>query len=171
MVSQETSMFNRSAKENILYGKPDASFEEVRSASIKAGAHEFIKDLIDNNGRKGYDAFLGERGVKLSGGQRQRIALARAIIKNAPVLVLDEATSALDSEIEAAIQNQLNNILRDKTALVIAHRLSTINKLDRLIVMEHGKVVEMGTHKSLIKKGGHYSKLWSLQSGGFLPTL
>ena len=105
--------------------------------------------------------------MRLSGGQRQRIAIARVLLKNAPILILDEATSALDSEIEAAIQNQLNNILRDKTALVIAHRLSTINKLDRLIVMEHGKVVEMGTHKSLIKKGGHYSKLWSLQSGGF----
>ena len=118
---------------------------------------------------KGFLHSLERRGVRLSGGQRQRIAIARVLLKNAPILILDEATSALDSEIEAAIQNQLNNILRDKTALVIAHRLSTINKLDRLIVMEHGKVVEMGTHKSLIKKGGHYSKLWSLQSGGFLP--
>ena len=127
--------------------------------------------IRDRDGRKGFSAFVGERGVRLSGGQRQRIAIARVLLKNAPILILDEATSALDSEIEAAIQNQLNNILRDKTALVIAHRLSTINKLDRLIVMEHGKVVEMGTHKSLIKKGGHYSKLWSLQSGGFLPTL
>ena len=114
---------------------------------------------------------MGERGVRLSGGQRQRIANARVLLKDAPILILDEATSALDSEIEAAIQNQLNNILQDKTDLVIAHRLSTINKLDRLVVMENGKVVEMGTHKSLIKKGGHYSKLWSLQSGGFLPTL
>ncbi len=168
MVSQETSMFNRSAKENILYGKPDASFEEVSSASIKAGAHEFIKDLIDNNGRKGYEAFLGERGVKLSGGQRQRIALARAIIKNAPVLVLDEATSALDSEVEAAIQKALEQVMDGKTVLAIAHRLSTLSNMDRIIVLDRGKIVEQGSHPNLLKQNGIYSNFWKRQSGGFI---
>ena len=168
MVSQETSMFNRSAKENILYGKPDASFEEVSSASIKAGAHEFIKDLIDNNGRRGYEAFLGERGVKLSGGQRQRIALARAIIKNAPVLVLDEATSALDSEVEATIQKALEQVMDGKTVLAIAHRLSTLSNMDRIIVLDRGKIVEQGSHPNLLKQNGIYSNFWKRQSGGFI---
>ena len=168
MVSQETSMFNRSAKENILYGKPDASFEEVSSASIKAGAHEFIKDLIDNNGRTGYEAFLGERGVKLSGGQRQRIALARAIIKNAPVLVLDEATSALDSEVEATIQKAFEQVMDGKTVLAIAHRLSTLSNMDRIIVLDRGKIVEQGSHPNLLKQNGIYSNFWKRQSGGFI---
>ena len=171
VVTQETALLNRSIYENIAYGEPSAPKHKIYEAAKKAEAFEFIKDLEDKDGRKGFSAYVGERGVRLSGGQRQRIAIARVLLKDAPILILDEATSALDSEIEAAIQNQLNNILQDKTALVIAHRLSTINKLDRLVVMENGKVVEMGTHKSLIKKGGHYSKLWSLQSGGFLPTL
>ena len=168
MVSQETSMFNRSAKENILYGKPDASFEEVSSASIKAGAHEFIKDLIDSNGRTGYEAFLGERGVKLSGGQRQRIALARAIIKNAPVLVLDEATSALDSEVEATIQKAFEQVMDGKTVLAIAHRLSTLSNMDRIIVLDRGKIVEQGSHPNLLKQNGIYSNFWKRQSGGFI---
>ena len=171
VVTQETALLNRSIYENIAYGEPSAPKQKIYEAAKKAEAFEFIKGLEDKDGRKGFSAYVGERGVRLSGGQRQRIAIARVLLKDAPILILDEATSALDSEIEAAIQNQLNNILHDKTALVIAHRLSTINKLDRLVVMENGKVVEMGTHKSLIKKGGHYSKLWSLQSGGFLPTL
>ena len=171
VVTQETALLNRSIYENIAYGEPSAPKQKIYEAAKKAEAFEFIKGLEDKDGRKGFSAYVGERGVRLSGGQRQRIAIARVLLKDAPILILDEATSALDSEIEAAIQNQLNNILQDKTALVIAHRLSTINKLDRLVVMENGKVVEMGTHKSLIKKGGHYSKLWSLQSGGFLPTL
>ena len=171
VVTQETALLNRSIYENIAYGEPSAPKHKIYEAAKKAEAFEFIKDLEDKDGRKGFSAYVGERGVRLSGGQRQRIAIARVLLKDAPILILDEATSALDSEIEAAIQNQLNNILLDKTALVIAHRLSTINKLDRLVVMENGKVVEMGTHKGLIKKGGHYSKLWSLQSGGFLPTL
>ena len=171
VVTQETALLNRSIYENIAYGEPSASKQKIYEAAKKAEAFEFIKGLEDKDGRKGFSAYVGERGVRLSGGQRQRIAIARVLLKDAPILILDEATSALDSEIEAAIQNQLNNILQDKTALVIAHRLSTINKLDRLVVMENGKVVEMGTHKSLINKGGHYSKLWSLQSGGFLPTL
>ena len=145
--------------------------QKVYEVTKKAEAYDFIKQLEDGDGRKDFSAFVGERGVRLSGGQRQRIAIARVLLKNAPILVLDEATSALDSEVEAAIQNQLANILENKTALVIAHRLSTINKLDRLIVMDAGKVVEMGTHHELLKKPGHYAELWSLQSGGFLPTL
>ncbi len=168
MVSQDTSMFNRSAKENIIYGKPSASNRELISAAVKAGAHEFIEKLIDNDGRTGYDAFLGERGVKLSGGQRQRIALARAILKDAPILVLDEATSALDSEIEATIQNGLEHVMKDKTVLAIAHRLSTISTMDRIIVLDCGKIVEEGSHASLIKYNGVYSNLWKRQSGSFV---
>jgi ATP-binding cassette subfamily B protein len=168
MVSQETSMFNRSAKENILYGKPCASAQDVISAAIKAGAHEFIKDLIDSNGRKGYDAFLGERGVKLSGGQRQRIALARAILKNAPILILDEATSALDSEVEATIQKALEQVMQGKTVLAVAHRLSTISNMDRIIVLESGKIVEQGSHSELQIQNGVYSNFWKRQSGGFI---
>ena len=171
VVTQETALLNRSIFENIAYGNPNADEESVYEATKKAEAYDFILDLEDKDGRRGFQAYVGERGVRLSGGQRQRIAIARVLLKNAPILILDEATSALDSEVEAAIQNQLNNILHNRTALVIAHRLSTINKLDRLIVMDGGKVVEMGTHETLIKKSGHYSKLWSLQSGGFLPTL
>ncbi len=170
MVTQETAMFNRSARDNILYGRPDATEAEVFSAAEKAEAHEFIKDLVDHKGRQGYDAHLGERGVKLSGGQRQRIALARAILKDAPVLVLDEATSALDSEVEAAIQTALERVMQGKTVLAIAHRLSTLTEMDRIIVMDEGRIVEDGTHEALLTKGGLYAQYWDRQSGGFIRT-
>tara|TARA_B100001093_G_C26235847_1_gene762230 strand:- start:37 stop:561 length:525 start_codon:yes stop_codon:yes gene_type:complete len=168
MVTQEASMFNRTARENIIYGRPEATDESVVDAAKRAGAHDFIISLKDNHGREGYDAFLGERGVKLSGGQRQRIALARAIIKNAPILVLDEATSALDSEVEAAIQEALKTVMEGKTVFAIAHRLSTISHMDRIVVMEEGRIVEVGTHHSLIRKKGVYAGFWRRQSGGFL---
>ena len=168
MVTQETSMFNRTARENIIYGRPEATDEDVVNAAKRAGAHDFIISLVDNQGREGYEAFLGERGVKLSGGQRQRIALARAIIKNAPILVLDEATSALDSEVEAAIQEALRTVMEGKTVFAIAHRLSTISHMDRIVVMEDGRIVEIGTHHSLIRKNGVYAGFWRRQSGGFL---
>ena len=168
MVRQETSMFNRSARDNILYGNPNASEEELQSAISKAQAKDFINDLQDLQNRKGLNAFLGERGVKLSGGQRQRIALARAILKDAPVLVLDEATSALDSEAEESIQKALEELMVGKTVIAIAHRLSTIAKMDRIIVMENGEVVEDGTHAELLKKDGLYANFWTRQSGGFI---
>lgn len=161
-------MFNRSAFENIRYGKPEATREQVEDAARAAEAHEFIKDLQDHEGRKGYDAHLGERGVRLSGGQRQRIALARAFLKDAPVLVLDEATSALDSEVEAAVQSALEPLMEGKTVLAIAHRLSTIAQLDRIIVLDDGRIVEQGTHDELLAKGGTYARFWERQSGGFL---
>ncbi|WP_420911458.1 ABC transporter ATP-binding protein [Sulfitobacter noctilucae] len=168
MVTQETAMFNRSARDNILYGRPDATKEDVIAAAERAEAHEFIKDLQDHKGRQGYDAHLGERGVKLSGGQRQRIALARAILKDAPILVLDEATSALDSEVEASIQAALTRVMEGKTVLAIAHRLSTLTEMDRIIVMDAGRIVESGTHEALLAKGGLYARYWQRQSGGFL---
>ena len=168
MVTQETSMFNRTASENIIYGRPSASENEVINAAIKAGAHDFITSLVDNQGRTGYEAHLGERGVKLSGGQRQRIALARAIIKDAPILVLDEATSALDSEVEAAIQESLEAVMSDKTVFAIAHRLSTISHMDRIVVMDNGRIIEEGSHTSLLKIKGVYANFWDRQSGGFL---
>jgi len=170
MVTQETALFNRSAKDNILYGKSSASLKNLINASKKAEAHNFILDLQDHKGRKGYDAFLGEQGVKLSGGQKQRIALARAILKDAPILVLDEATSALDSEVEASIQKALEIVMEGKTVLAIAHRLSTLNKMDRIIVMDRGKIVENGTHRELLSLGGLYAKYWARQSGGFIET-
>ena len=170
MVTQETAMFNRSARDNILYGRPDATEEEMIAAAQKAEAHEFIVDLVDHKGRKGYDAHLGERGVKLSGGQRQRIALARAILKDAPILVLDEATSALDSEVEASIQEALHRVMEGKTVLAIAHRLSTLTEMDRIIVMEAGRIVEDGSHTALLAKGGLYAQYWDRQSGGFIRT-
>ncbi|QHQ37493.1 ATP-binding cassette domain-containing protein [Algicella marina] len=168
VVRQETSMFNRSAMENIRYGRPDASDEEVFEAARRASAHDFILTLRDHKGRKGYDARLGERGVKLSGGQRQRIALARAFLKDAPVLVLDEATSALDSEVEAEIQTTLHEVMQGKTVVAIAHRLSTIAEMDRIVVMDKGRIVEEGTHEQLLARGGLYARFWQRQSGGFL---
>jgi ATP-binding cassette, subfamily B, bacterial len=168
MVTQETAMFNRSAMDNIRYGRPDATDEEVQDAARKAEAHEFILALSDNKGRKGYDAQLGERGVKLSGGQRQRIALARAMLKDAPILVLDEATSALDSEVEASIQDALSIAMRGKTVIAIAHRLSTIASMDRIVVLDQGRIVEDGTHDALLSRGGLYARYWNRQSGGFL---
>jgi ATP-binding cassette, subfamily B, bacterial len=168
MVTQETAMFNRSARDNILYGRPDATEDEVIAAAKKAEAHEFIKDLQDHKGRRGYDAHLGERGVKLSGGQRQRIALARAILKDAPILVLDEATSALDSEVEASIQTALERVMIGKTVLAVAHRLSTISQMDRIVVLDAGRIVEQGTHDDLLAAGGLYARYWNRQSGGFI---
>ncbi|AEI96089.1 ABC transporter ATP-binding protein [Roseobacter litoralis] len=170
MVTQETAMFNRSAMDNILYGRPDATREEVIAAAQKAEAHAFIQDLEDHRGRTGYDAHLGERGVKLSGGQRQRIALARAILKDAPILVLDEATSALDSEVEAAIQSALERVMDGKTVLAIAHRLSTLTEMDRIIVMKDGQIVEDGRHEVLLAQQGLYAQYWDRQSGGFIRT-
>lgn len=168
MVTQETAMFNRSALDNIRYGRPSATEAEVILAAEKAEAHEFILSLEDNRGRTGYAVHLGERGVKLSGGQRQRIALARAILKDAPILVLDEATSALDSEVEAQIQSALEHVMEGKTVLAIAHRLSTIASMDRIIVMDAGRIAEVGTHDALLAKDGLYARYWDRQSGGFI---
>lgn len=168
MVTQDTSLLHRSVRENILYGRPDASEEEMIAAARKAEAHEFILGLSDPQGRRGYDAQVGERGVKLSGGQRQRIAITRVLLKDAPILVLDEATSALDSEVEAAIQASLQPLMEGKTVLAIAHRLSTIAAMDRLIVMDQGRIVEEGTHSELVRSGGIYAQLWAHQTGGFL---
>jgi ATP-binding cassette subfamily B protein len=170
MVTQETAMFNRSARENILYGRPDATETEMIAAARAAEAHEFILGLVDFKGNKGYDATLGERGVKLSGWQRQRIALARAFLKNAPILVLDEATSALDSEVEAQIQEALRRVMEGKTVLAIAHRLSTIAEMDRIVVLDQGRIVEQGTHAELLAGRGLYARYWERQSGGFLGT-
>jgi ATP-binding cassette subfamily B multidrug efflux pump len=168
MVTQDTSLLHRSVRENILYGRPDATDAEMVAAANRAEAHDFILNLRDSKGRIGYDAHVGERGVKLSGGQRQRIAIARVMLKDAPILLLDEATSALDSEVEAVIQTSLNELMQGKTVVAIAHRLSTIAAMDRLIVLDQGEIVEMGTHKVLLKKKGLYASLWARQSGGFL---
>ncbi|MHA6347207.1 ABC transporter ATP-binding protein [Roseivivax sp. CAU 1761] len=167
MVTQETAMFNRSALDNIRYGRPDATFEEVVAAAEKAEAHDFIVAMRDHAGRRGYDAHLGERGVKLSGGQRQRIALARAILKDAPILILDEATSALDSEVEAQIQDALDRVMEGKTVLAIAHRLSTVAHMDRIVVLDRGRIVETGSHDDLLARRGLYARYWERQSGGF----
>lgn len=169
MVSQDTSLLHRSIRENISYGRPQATDAEIHRAAAFAQADAFIPDLVDSQGRRGYDAHVGERGVKLSGGQRQRIAIARVILKDAPILILDEATSALDSEVEAAIQEKLKDLMHGKTVIAIAHRLSTIAAMDRLIVMDEGRIIESGSHKSLIDLNGLYAELWSRQSGGFLP--
>ncbi len=168
MVTQDTSLLHRSIRENLLYGRPDADEAAMREAARWARADEFIDDLRDRDGRSGYDVEVGERGVKLSGGQRQRIAIARVLLKNAPVLVLDEATSALDSEVEAAIQEQLDTLMQGKTTIAIAHRLSTIARMDRLIVMDAGRIVEEGSHAELLERGGLYAGLWRRQSGGFI---
>lgn len=168
MVTQETAMFNRSAHDNIRYGKPDATQAEIEAAAKQAEAHEFIQTLKDHNDRAGYDAHLGERGVKLSGGQRQRIAIARAILKDAPILILDEATSALDSEVEASIQTALETIMDGKTVIAIAHRLSTLARMDRIIVLDAGQIVEQGTHADLLAQAGLYARYWNRQSGGFI---
>ena len=170
MVQQESSLLHRSVRDNILYGKPDATDAEMRAAANQAHAHEFIEDLVDPKERKGYEAQVGERGVKLSGGQRQRITLARVILKNAPILVLDEATSALDSEVEAAIQDTLYQMMEGKTVIAIAHRLSTIAQMDRILVLDNGQIAEDGTHDALLAQGGLYSEFWARQSGGFLKT-
>ena len=172
MVTQDTSLLHRSMRENILYGRPDASESELHAAADKAEAADFIETLTDRHGRSGYDAQVGERGVKLSGGQRQRVAIARVMLKDAPILLLDEATSALDSEVEAAIQHSLDSLMEGKTVIAIAHRLSTIAAMDRLIVMDKGHIVEEGSHQALLQLGGIYAKLWAHQSGGFLhePT-
>ncbi len=167
MVTQDTSLLHRSIRENIRYGRPRATEDEVRAAAAQAHALEFIEGLEDWQGRKGFDAQVGERGVKLSGGQRQRVALARVILKNAPILVLDEATSALDSEVEAAIQEQLGTLMEGRTVIAIAHRLSTISRMDRLVVMDQGRIVETGSHVDLLAKDGIYARLWQRQSGGF----
>ncbi|MCP4470707.1 MAG: ABC transporter ATP-binding protein [Gammaproteobacteria bacterium] len=171
MVTQDTSLLHRSIRDNIRYGRAGADPEEIEHAALLAEASDFIPDLIDQHGRGGYEAHVGERGVKLSGGQRQRIAIARVILKNAPILVLDEATSALDSEVELAIQQQLHNLMDGKTVIAIAHRLSTIAELDRLVVIDEGGIVEQGTHRELVQLDGLYAQLWKRQSGGFLGLL
>jgi ATP-binding cassette subfamily B multidrug efflux pump len=168
VVTQDTSLLHRSIRDNIRYGRSNAGEVEVEAAAKLAHANEFIGDLEDWKGRRGYDAQVGERGVKLSGGQRQRIAIARVILKNAPILVLDEATSALDSEVEAAIQQSLGNLMKGKTVIAIAHRLSTIAFMDRLVVLDRGRIVEQGTHDALLNANGHYAALWRRQSGGFI---
>src|SRR6185436_17154444 len=168
MVTQDTSLLHRSVRDNILYGRPDAAEALVVEAARRAEAHDFIDGLTDPKGRKGLDAHVGERGVKLSGGQRQRIAIARVMLKDAPILILDEATSALDSEVEAAIQESLYRLMEGKTVIAIAHRLSTIAAMDRLVVLDKGRIVEEGDHRSLLARGGLYARLWAHQSGGFL---
>ena len=171
MVTQDTSLLHRSVRDNILYGAPNATEEDMIAAAKQSEAHDFILELEDPNGRTGYDAHVGERGVKLSGGQRQRIAIARVLLKNAPILLLDEATSALDSEVEAAIQHSLEDLMQGKTVIAIAHRLSTVASMDKLVVMDQGRIVEQGAHNELLEAGGLYAQLWQRQTGGFLDTL
>ncbi len=168
MVQQDSSLLHRSVRDNILYGRPEATEDQMIEAAKRAEAHEFIQGLRDRDGRSGYDAQVGERGVKLSGGQRQRVALARVILKDAPILVLDEATSALDSEVEAVIQETLYGVMEGKTVIAIAHRLSTIQRMDRIVVLDDGRVAEDGTHAALLAQGGLYARFWDRQSGGFL---
>ncbi len=169
-MTQDTSLLHRSIRENIRYGRPSASDAEVEAAAELAHADSFIATLEDWKGRRGFEAQVGERGVKLSGGQRQRVAIARVILKDAPILVLDEATSALDSEVEAAIQQSLGTLMAGKTVIAIAHRLSTIARMDRLVVLDRGRIVEQGTHDALLRANGHYAALWRRQSGGFIDA-
>lgn len=168
MITQDTSLLHRSIRDNILYGNPDADQAAIEEAARQAHAHDFIQELQDEQGRTGYDVQVGERGVKLSGGQRQRIAIARVLLKNAPILIMDEATSALDSEVESAIQENLHTLMAGKTVIAIAHRLSTIAAMDRLIVMDEGKIVEQGTHQELLAHKGIYAQLWAHQISGFI---
>jgi ABC-type multidrug transport system fused ATPase/permease subunit len=168
MITQDTSLLHRTIRENIAYGNPDASDQQILEAAQKAHAHDFISSLKDKDGQSGYDVLVGERGVKLSGGQRQRIAIARVLLKNAPILVMDEATSALDSEVETAIQENLEVLMNGKTVIAIAHRLSTIAAMDRLIVMDQGRIVETGSHQQLLDLNGIYAQLWRHQTGAFL---
>jgi ATP-binding cassette subfamily B multidrug efflux pump len=168
VVTQDVGLLHRSIRDNIRYGRPEATDAEVEAAAHAAQAMDFISDLRDDKGRTGLDAFVGDRGVKLSGGQRQRVTIARALLKDAPILVLDEATSALDSEAEAAIQENLDSLMTGKTTLAIAHRLSTIAAMDRIVVMDAGHIVEQGTHESLLAQQGLYARLWARQSGGFI---
>ena len=168
MVTQEATLLHRSVRENIAYGRTDVTQQQIEGAARQAEAHDFILELADRDGKRGYDALVGERGVKLSGGQRQRVALARAILKDAPILILDEATSALDSEVEAAIQSTLYGLMEGKTVIAIAHRLSTIARMDRIVVLDRGRIAEEGTHDALLAQGGIYASLWHRQSGGFL---
>lgn len=170
MVQQETSLLHRSIRENILYGRTDASDAQIKAAAMQAEADGFIHDLNDSFGNEGYDAQVGERGVKLSGGQRQRIALARVILKDAPILILDEATSALDSEVEAQIQQTLYGMMQGKTVIAIAHRLSIIAQMDRILVLDRGEIVEQGTHDQLLEQDGLYAIFWKRQSGGFISV-
>ena len=168
MVQQDSSLLHRSVRDNIKYARPEASDAEMIAAAKRAEAHDFILTLEDPQGRTGYEAHVGERGVKLSGGQRQRVALARIILKDAPILILDEATSALDSEAEALIQEALFNVMEGKTVIAIAHRLSTIVAMDRIVVLDDGKIAEEGTHAELLNRGGLYARFWTRQSGGFI---
>jgi ATP-binding cassette subfamily B multidrug efflux pump len=170
MVTQDTALLHRSIRDNILYGRPDATEEEVWDAARKVRADEFIPVLADQLGRQAMDAHVGERGVRLSGGQRQRVALARAVLKDAPILILDEATSALDSEVEAAIQDSLEGLMAGKTVIAIAHRLSTIQRMDRIVVLDDGRIVEQGSHAELLAAEGLYARLWARQSGGFIAA-
>ncbi len=171
MITQDTSLLHRSIRDNILYGNPDAGEEALIEASRQAHAHDFIAQLQDENGNLGYDVQVGERGVKLSGGQRQRIAIARVLLKNAPILIMDEATSALDSEVEAAIQENFETLMENKTVIAIAHRLSTIAAMDRLIVLDEGRIIEQGSHQELLQQQGVYAQLWAHQTGGFIGEL